>query len=216
MLILWLLAVWKKRFQHTKYLPVIYAAINFLIVNMEGLYAFPGARASRILMRSTNQTNDVRKSEAACAHTHNHITTTHQTSLPHLLLSQRQTAGWKCRSAHNRPTSPPRARLGQICCSFPSLSPGVLGEKNLQAAVGLKTRQMPATQSNGRSGEWGRTWLLLRSHAPWHACVTLLQVIQMITAERVQCPSAPLTQRPKHAPPLRDASDTVDVVCTYI
>lgn len=112
------------------------------------------ALASSILMRSNNQPNVMHKFEAACTrthiHTHKQNIATHQTPIPHLLLSHSQTAGWGCRSGHNRPTSPPRACMGQICSSQPSVSKCLWGA-GPPSCCELWMRQMLATQTNGRS-----------------------------------------------------------------
>ena len=63
----------------------------------------------------------------------------------------------------------PESLQGQICSSSPSLSPSVLWERDLQAAV---RRQMLATLSNGRS-EGGGDMTLLRFPCPVaHSCHT--------------------------------------------
>ena len=126
-------------------------------------------------------------------HIHTQDITAHQTAIPHLLLSKSQTAGWGCRSGHSRLTSPPRACLTQICSSPLSLSPSILREKDLQAAVGWRWGRCRPLELMGGPGGWHDS--SFGSHAPWHAHVTLLQVIHIITAERVHCPSALLTQR---------------------
>lgn len=99
------------------------------------------------------------------------------TPCPHLPLFHSQTAGWAGRSDHNRPTSPWRACLGQICSSphlSDSLFPNVLREKkDPQAAAGWRWGRCRPLVLMG--GPRGMTWLLFGSHALWHTHVTLLQ-----------------------------------------
>lgn len=124
------------------------------------------ASASSIVMTPTNQLNDMHTFVAQTrthSHTHTQDITAHQTAIPHLLLSKSQTAGWGCRSGHSRLTSPPRACLTQICSSPLSLSPRVLREKDLQAAVGWRWGRCRPLELMGGPG--GMTWLLF-----WFPC----------------------------------------------
>lgn len=126
-------------------------------------------------------------------------------------LSHTQTAGWSCRSGHNRHPCSLEARVWiWIPPSLLLLLRESSGRRITKLPRAAHRRQMPATRPNGRWVQRGMTWLQNSSHAPWHVGVTPLRVLHRTAAARVHCPSALGTQRQTPAPQRQGGGQQVE------